>query len=515
MGRRWWALLAGGALALSGLGAVQVAAQPAASERVLVARTTRLTLASSAAEVGYGTAVRLSGRLTGGRKGLARQKVVLRHRAGAATTWTTVATVTTNRRGAWRKVVDARTSGSWTATFKGTKAYAAARSPERRVDVFAPLTDYAVSPGDRDAYLGEVWTFTARTAPELAGATATLRRGPSRVPTTVRTATIGPGGAVAVSAPMSVAGQQEYWLSVGGSALMYGADSPHTTVRTRSTGAPTPPSVATSSLPSTEVHVPYQASLVGSGGELTWTALTALPPGLALAPDGVVSGAFSQVGTWDVTVRASNVVGTADRSVSFTSTPGSLTVTTWPLEDGAVGVTYPEGSFTSRGEQELTCTPCPLGATWSITSGTLPPGLEMDYDDLLEESYVFGRPTTAGLYELTVTAVADGRSGSRTYTIRVLPSAADLLRIAYDRTFEAIPPGVLGQPYSHQLTTVGDQPGVTWSSLGALPTGLSLSPSGVLSGTPTVAGYGWLYFAVTDGTRYDWQGLTFVVAPPP
>jgi hypothetical protein len=514
MVRRWWALLAGSALALSGLGTVQVAAQPAPDARAQAARTTRLTLAVGPAEVDYGGSLAFSGRLTAGGRGLKGQKVVLRQRAGSAKTYAKVATATTNRKGAWKKVVTARTSGSWIATYPGTKGYAASKAAKRDVHVFAPLTDYAVSPGNRDAYLDETWTFVARTAPELAGSTVSLMRGPTRVPTTVRSATIGPGGAIAVAHPMSVAGQQEYWLSVDSSSLMYGADSPHTVVRTRREGAPTVPSIATTSLPSVEEHVPYRATLVGGGGELTWSVVGGtLPPGLALAPDGTIDGTAPAAGSWSFTVRATNVVGSATGTVALHTTPGTLQVTTWRLEDTAVGVRYPEGSFTSYGEQALTCTPCPSGATWSVTSGALPPGLRLDYDDLLEEDYVFGQPTQAGTYSFTVTGVTSGgQSGSRTYSIRVEPTTATLLRIDYDKITESLPSGTVGVPYSEQLTA-GSASGLTWTSLGALPPGLSLSAGGVLSGTPTTAGQGWIYVGVTDGTRYDWQGLSISVAP--
>jgi hypothetical protein len=514
--RRWWLLLLVGALVTIGLVSVPASAGPPDQDaRVLAARATKLTLRASLDEVDHGSRVTLSGKLIAGRRGLKGQKVVIRQRTATARSWTKVATATTNRKGVWRRAVTVRVRSDWTATFKGNRAYAGSRSAKRHVDVFAPLTDFAVAPGGRDAYKDEDWTFTARTATELAGRSVRLVRGPFRAPTTLRTATIGPGGAIAVTHRMAEVGQADYWISVDGSALMYGADSPRTSIRTRAEGAPTMPTIGTASLPTTEVHVPYQANLVGGGGELTWSAVGALPPGLSLSPDGVVTGAPSQVGTWQVDVRATNAAGAATRSVSFTSAPGSLTVTTWPLEDGAVGVSYPEGTFTSFGEQAMTCTPCPGFATWRVTAGALPPGLEMEYDEaLLEETYVFGTPTHAGVYTFTATAVADGRSGSKDFTIRVLPSADQLLRIDYNRWSERVPNGQVGAPYSYTFTA-GDETGLHWSSLSTLPPGLSLNAQGVLSGTPTLAGSGWIFLAVTDGTRYDWQGFAMDVAPAP
>src|ERR1700677_4516936 len=53
-----------------------------------------------------------------------------------------------------------------------------------------------------------------------------------------------------------------------------------------------------------------------------------------------------------------------------------------------------------------------------------------------------------------------------------------------------VPDGLYGSPYSSQtLTVTGGMPPFSFSiSSGRLPAGMTLSPGGVLSGTPTVAG---------------------------
>jgi hypothetical protein len=54
-------------------------------------------------------------------------------------------------------------------------------------------------------------------------------------------------------------------------------------------------------------------------------------------------------------------------------------------------------------------------------------------------------------------------------------------------TTATLPNGVVGTPYSQTLAATGDTP-ITWSrELGSLPPGLTLSTSGVISGTPTTA----------------------------
>ena len=507
MARRWVTVLLG--LVLSVSAPLALVAEPAAAKT----KGTRVTLAVSADEVDYGDTVKLSGKLLSGPSGLKGQRLVLKHRVNGTKKWTKVGTATTGRAGTWKKDVEARLRGEYLAVFKGTQAYAPSKSDRRRVDVFAPLSAPEITPGDRDAYQGEEWTWRATTAPELAGSKVELDRGPFRTTTTVAKGTIGADGAIELTHTMTEPGRWEYRLTVATSALMYGATSAPTTVRTRNVTAPTTPEITTSSLPPVEVHVPYEADLVGTGGELTWgVAGGTLPPGLSLDPNGELTGAPSAVGTWTFTVQATNAAGSDTRELSFTSEPGTLEITTYPLDDAAVGSGYPSGSWTSGGFQELRCDPCEW-ANWSITSGALPPGMELDYDDLVEDWYVFGTPTQAGLFEFTVTALTDGHSGSKEFSIRVLPDPDDLLRIDFHPTFESIPDGTLGEPYSHQMTA-GDATGLTWSALSELPPGLTLSEDGMLSGTPTMSGYGWIAFAVTDGTRYDWQALSFTVDEP-
>jgi hypothetical protein len=52
----------------------------------------------------------------------------------------------------------------------------------------------------------------------------------------------------------------------------------------------------------------------------------------------------------------------------------------------------------------------------------------------------------------------------------------------------SVPAATVGTPYSAMLTATGGFGPFTWSIVsGTLPSGLRLSPNGVLSGTPTAA----------------------------
>ena len=68
-------------------------------------------------------------------------------------------------------------------------------------------------------------------------------------------------------------------------------------------------------------------------------------------------------------------------------------------------------------------------------------------------------------------------------------------------TTTSLPNGTVGQAYSTQLSATGGTSPYSWSiSSGSLPVGLSLSPAGVISGTPTAAGAPTFTVSVSDAT---------------
>jgi len=64
-----------------------------------------------------------------------------------------------------------------------------------------------------------------------------------------------------------------------------------------------------------------------------------------------------------------------------------------------------------------------------------------------------------------------------------------------------LPGGVVGVPYKHALTAMGGTAPYTWAiTEGELPTGLTLSADGVISGTPTVEDTKTFAVTVTDSS---------------
>ena len=116
-------------------------------------------------------------------------------------------------------------------------------------------------------------------------------------------------------------------------------------------------------------------------------------------------------------------------------------------------------------------------ASFSLSSGVLPPGLALSADGLIS-----GTPTTAGVYTFTVRVDGSGGFGIGVVTIRV--------GVVQGET-RALGGGTIGVPYASQVR------GDTLAPGESLPPGLTLSPDGTLTGTPTAA---WLYqFSVVLG----------------
>lgn len=174
--------------------------------------------------------------------------------------------------------------------------------------------------------------------------------------------------------------------------------------------APNTPSLAitTTSLPNGTVGTTYSQTVAATGGTppYTWAVSAgALPTGLALNPsNGGISGTPSAANTFNFTIQATDAhKATAAQAFSITivaNTP-MLTITTGSsLPNGTVGVGY---------TQALTATGGTPPYNWSVTSGSLPDGLNLDAGS----GSISGVPTSAGTFPFSVrvtdqnTAVAD------------------------------------------------------------------------------------------------------------
>jgi hypothetical protein len=236
----------------------------------------------------------------------------------------------------------------------------------------------------------------------------------------------------------------------------------------------TPLSVLTSSLPNGTPGVSYSQQLQAGGGQgpYTW-AITAgnLPNGLTLnTATGAISGTPTAEGRFQFTVRVTDAGGrtaTKELSVLIGQT---VQITTTSLPEAAVNVAYAATLAATGGQGPY---------TWSVSSGTLPPGLTL----AASTGAISGTPTTVGSYSFTV-KVTDNLNSTAEKVLSI--NVVSPLSITTSTAAAAI----RGVAYSQAFGATGGTPPYTWAVVGgALPSGLLLNAStAVVSGTPTTTG---------------------------
>jgi hypothetical protein len=230
--------------------------------------------------------------------------------------------------------------------------------------------------------------------------------------------------------------------------------------------------VTQSPLANAAMGVPYTTTLMASGGvgQLTWTVISGqLPTGLTLSSGGTISGTPTGLGSSTFTVQVSD---TAKQSVSRAFTINVqmlLTITTpSPLPMATNGVEY------SLQLQASLAGPL----FWAVVSGTPPPGILVS-----QIGVVHGTPTSTGSFTFTVEVQggAPMQTSRQTFRLDVAPGVSV--------STSTLGAGTVGTGYAAALSATGGTAPYTWSiASSALPAGLSLSGTGIISGTPTQAG---------------------------
>ena len=148
-------------------------------------------------------------------------------------------------------------------------------------------------------------------------------------------------------------------------------------------------------------------------------------------------------------------------------------------------------------------------ATYQVTSGAFPPGLSIH-----DEGFISGTPTQAGHYDfyLTVsyrkTPLCPGKTPSDDrFVINVNPK----LTI----TTDSLPDATVNQSYTAPPLAASGGNVSSWSLVGGnLPAGLTVSPSGIVSGTPTESGlFGFTVQASAPDASDTHTVSVFVAAP--
>jgi RHS repeat-associated protein len=250
------------------------------------------------------------------------------------------------------------------------------------------------------------------------------------------------------------------------------------------------------------VGTPYSQTFTATGGQTPYAfAVSAgtVPPGLTISAGGALSGTPTTAGNFTFTVRATDASGCTG---TVTATVGILAAC-GPLSFSPVNLA--PATLNAASSQTLSVTGGTSPYVYAVTSGTLPAGMSLSQTGVLS-----GTPTVKGEYPFTVSVTdATGCPGSKAYTLSVVCPAITIAPAT-------LPPATTGTAYNQTLTATGGQPNPTFElATGALPTGLTLSPTGVLSGTPTASGTFTFSVRATDATGCQGtRAYTFAVNCP-
>jgi large repetitive protein len=279
------------------------------------------------------------------------------------------------------------------------------------------------------------------------------------------------------------------------------------------TSTPGTPAAPTATAGITSATVSWTAP-AANGSPITGYVVTPYLNGTAQTAQTFNSTATTQTLTgltagasYTFTVAAINAVGTGSASAQSNAVvpytlPGAPAIGTATAGDSAATVSWT----------------APAGNGGSAITG------------YVVTPYIAGVAQTARTFSSTATTeTVTGLTPGTSYTFKVAAvnaagtgpqsaaSAAVTVNAGPSLTFAAPPAGEAGVAYSDQLTATGGTGTLTWSvSSGTLPAGLTLSSTGLLSGTPTAAGSFPVTITVTDTTGGTAsKAVTLVIAAAP
>ena len=238
-------------------------------------------------------------------------------------------------------------------------------------------------------------------------------------------------------------------------------------------------------------NMAYAISGSPQGSFLFGISSGTLPTGLSLdAVTGLITGTPSSAGVTNVTVSATNYIGTGTAAlvITVTATPAAPAITSTLTASGIVSSAFTYQITGSNTPTSFNATGLPTGLSVNTTTGV-----------------ISGTPSAVGVTNVTITATNATGSGSGTLVITVTAPPAI--------TSTLTTTGTVGTAFTYQIT--GSNTPTSFNATG-LPAGLTVNTTtGVISGTPTATGVTNVTITATNTTGSGSATLAMTISTVP
>lgn len=256
--------------------------------------------------------------------------------------------------------------------------------------------------------------------------------------------------------------------------------------------------ITTASLPAATYNQPYAALLLAIGGRppYTWSATNL--QGLTINPaTGDIRGATTSLTNFTINATVTDANGTV------VTVPLTIAVTV--SKPAILTASLPAATYNGAYFAQVSATGGTPPYTWSAT-GLLGPSINRT------AGVISGIVTTPNNMNVSVT-VTDANSFSATASFVIIVTVPTP---PLQLTGGSLPGGQVGVPYSGAVVSAtGGAGNYTYSAVGSMPPGLTLSSGGAIGGTPTAYGTFSFSVQVSDGSNTTSAGYTIQIKPAP
>lgn len=361
-------------------------------------------------------------------------------------------------------------SGNFSASFTASNA-AGTSAPQTIGFVIAPTTKPVINSAlSANATMGAQFAYqiTALNSPTSFSATGL------------------PGGLVLNTASGAITGTPTLYGTYAAKISATNANGT-STQNLNVTVAPVLPSITNTGTAGGRAGFAFSYRIVATNAPRSF-GVSGLPAGLTLnATSGIISGTPVAAGNATVTLSATNPAGTVTKAIPFVIIPQVPAITTSATANGTVGQVH---------SRAITATNSPV----QFSAVGLPPGLTINSTSGL----VGGIPTLDGTYLSRVTATNAGGSATQNLTYTIAP----VLPVLTNNGTLTVR---VGTPVSYRITALNAPR--SFAAVG-LPGGLTVNAtSGLISGTPAVAGNFSMNLTATNPAGTGFKNLPAVVLP--